>query len=114
MSLLPPPNPSAGPRLRPRAMPALMPCEERFRPYRHLAMRVLARAVLDVADLTTSAADRESARLFLSGSAMMRHWCRVAALDPDCVTEHMERYTAAWPLALPHPPTNTRAETDLP
>jgi hypothetical protein len=60
-----------------------------FRPYRHLAMRVLARAVLDLGDLTASTADRESAREFLSGSVMLRHWCRVAALDPACVTERM-------------------------
>jgi hypothetical protein len=94
-------------------MPAPLPCEERFRPYRHLAMRVLARAVLDLVDLTASTADRESARAFLSGSVMLRHWCRVAALDPDCVREHMERFSAQASSAaaahLPSPRTFAHA-----
>ena len=69
-----------------------------MRPYYHLAMRVLARAVLDVMDPTGSAGDRESARAFLAGSVMMEHWCQVAALDPakvhaahDMLTGHVAR-----------------------
>ena len=72
-------------------------CDERLRPYRHLAMRVLARAVLDVMDPAGSATDRESARAFLAGSAMLEHWCQVAALNPDCIAENVERLTAGLP-----------------
>ena len=79
-------------------------CEERLRPYRHLAMRVLARAVLDVTDPTGSAADRESARAFLAGSLMLQHWCRVAALDPDCVAERAVRFTSALTMMEPAMP----------
>jgi hypothetical protein len=56
-------------------------CEEGFRPYRLLAINVLARAVRDLA-ATASAADRESAKSFFADSGMLFHWCRVAALDP--------------------------------
>lgn len=59
--------------------------EETFRPYRHLAVRVLALALQDAVNPVGSAADRESARRFLRGSGMFVHWCRVAALDPGCV-----------------------------
>jgi hypothetical protein len=72
-------------------------CDERLRPYRHLAIRVLARAVLDVMDPAGSATDRESARAFLAGSAMLQHWCEVAALDPDCIAENLDRLTAGSP-----------------
>jgi hypothetical protein len=67
--------------------------DERLRPYRKLAIRVLARAVLDVTDPAGSANDRESARAFLAGSAMLEHWCHLAALDPDCVAANLERLT---------------------
>lgn len=63
---------------------------EALRPYRHLAVRVLARAFLDLADPAGPAADRESARVFLTGSGLMRHWCRVAALDPAWVVRRAE------------------------
>jgi hypothetical protein len=79
-------------------------CDERLRPYRQLAFRVLARAVLDVMDPGGSATDRESARSFLAGSPMLQHWCHVASLDPDCVAENVERLTAgsmAMPPRLP-------------
>jgi hypothetical protein len=69
-------------------------CDERLRPYRQLAVRVLARAVLDIMDPVGSPTDRESARAFLAGSPMLEHWCHVAALDPDCVAERVERLTA--------------------
>ena len=68
-------------------------CDERLRPYRQLAIRVLARAVLDVTDPGGSANDRESARAFLAGSAMLDHWCHVAALDPDCLGARLEQLT---------------------
>ena len=90
-------------------------CEERLRPYRHLAMRVLARAVLDVTDPAGSAADRESARAFLAGSLMLQHWCRVASLNPDCVAERAVRFTSEltmmeprMPQRYPHQPTDAR------
>lgn len=62
-----------------------------LRPYRHLAVRVLARALLDLANPAGSPTDRESARMFLAGSGMLLHWCRVAAVDPSCVVKHAER-----------------------
>jgi hypothetical protein len=68
--------------------------DERLRPYRQLAVRVLARAVLDVMDPAGSATDRESARSFLAGCPMLEHWCHVAALDPNCVAENVQRLTA--------------------
>jgi len=51
-------------------------------PWRHLALRVIAQAVHDLDAPGSSAADHESARAFLEGSWMLRHWCRVADLDP--------------------------------
>src|SRR5687767_8673121 len=59
--------------------------------YRRLAIRVLARALLDVAGPGSSASDRESARVFLAGSSMLSHWCRVASLDPSWVVKRAER-----------------------
>jgi hypothetical protein len=79
-------------------------CNERLRPYRHLAMHVLARAVRDVLEPARSATDRESARAFLAGSVMLQHWCRVAALNPDCVAEHVERFTAGLTVKPPGRP----------
>ena len=83
-----------GHRRRGTALSGSVACDERLLPYRHLAMRVLARAVLDVMDPAGSATDRESARAFLAGSTMLQHWCHVAALDPDCIAENLERLTA--------------------
>jgi hypothetical protein len=68
--------------------------DEGFRPYQRLAVRVLERAVLDVMDPTGSIDDRNSARAFLSGSIMLRHWCHVAALDADCIAERVTRFAA--------------------
>lgn len=68
--------------------------DEAFLPYRHLARHVLARALRDLSNLAGSPADRESARLFLAGSPMLFHWCRVAALDPRLVTRHAARFAA--------------------
>ena len=85
-----------------------------MRPYYHLAMRVLARAVLDVMDPTGSADDRESARAFLTGSVMLQHWCRVAALDPDYVAESMETFTAGLTMMVPRMPAGrTSRQTDV-
>jgi hypothetical protein len=69
------------------------PRDEAFRPYRGLAVRVLAHAFRDLTD-SGRACDRESARVFLAGSGMMHHWCRVAALDPFCVVSHAEKLAA--------------------
>jgi hypothetical protein len=73
-----------------------------FRPYRDLAVRVLACAFRDLTE-TSRSSDRDSARVFLAGSGLMRHWCRVANLDPICVANHAERVTA-----------NTRRDTHAP
>lgn len=67
--------------------------DEAFMPYRHLAIRVLACALRDVADPAGSQTDRESARLFFAGSPMLLHWCRVAALDPCLVAKHAAKFT---------------------
>jgi hypothetical protein len=64
-------------------------CDETFLPYRHLAIRVLDRALQDMAGCGGTAMDRESARAFLAGSGMLRHWCRVAAVDPCWLTAHV-------------------------
>jgi hypothetical protein len=61
-------------------------------PYRCLALTVIKRAFCDA--LVGSQADRDSAREFLVGSPIMRHWCRVAGLDPPRVimlASHLER-----------------------
>jgi hypothetical protein len=68
-------------------------CDETFRPYRHLAVRVLTRAFLDLTNPVESATERESARAFLAGSAMLFHWCRVAALDPWCIVNQAAKLT---------------------
>lgn len=68
--------------------------DEGFVPYRHLAMHVLLLALRDVSNAAGSASDRESARLFLAGSPMLLHWCRVAALDPRLVARHAARLAA--------------------
>jgi hypothetical protein len=71
---------------------------ESFRPYRHLAVRVLARAFLDLRDLSQSAATRESARFFLSGNGLLCHWCRVAALDPGWIVKQAAMVQGVVPL----------------
>lgn len=89
-------------------------CDEMLRPYRHLAMRVLARAVLDVMDPSGSSTDRESALVFLSGSAMLQHWCRVAALNPDCIADNLEEFTARFSMVPPRIPTSrTLRQSDV-
>lgn len=112
-----PAYPSAGTgreRRRPRSTESSTAPDERFRPYRHLAMRVLARAVLDMMDPAGSSTDRESARAFLSGSVMLHHWCRVAALNPDRIAEGVERLRAGF-AAVPQGMQGTRTlqESDV-
>jgi hypothetical protein len=65
--------------------------DEAFMPYRHLAVRVLACALRDVAGHAGSHADRKSARQFFAGCPMFFHWCRVAGLDPHLVARHATR-----------------------
>jgi hypothetical protein len=59
---------------------------------RRLALRVIERALKDIVAPHCAAADRQTAREFLAGSAMLVHWCSVATLDPGRVT--------AWAVAL--------------
>jgi hypothetical protein len=66
---------------------------EGFRPYRRLALGVLALAFSDLTDPGRSATDRESARVFLAGSRMLFHWCRVAALHPSWVAAQAMKRT---------------------
>ena len=49
---------------------------------RHLAVRVIHQAFRDLSDSGGSASDRESARVFLSGSPMLYRWCDLAELEP--------------------------------
>jgi hypothetical protein len=65
--------------------------ENNFWPYRHLAIRVLVRALLDAMNPNGASADRESARVFLNGSGMLLHWCRVAAVDPTVIVRLAEK-----------------------
>lgn len=62
-------------------------------PYRHLALAVIERALRDTMTPGCSSEERASAHEFLRGSPTMRHWCRVAGLDPRRVV------TAATQLA---------------
>lgn len=84
------------PRERDGFAESLVGSDARFQPYRRLAVRVLTRAVLDVISPAASFTDRESARVFLAGSAMLRHWCEVAALNPDRITRSVERITTRF------------------
>ena len=73
--------------------------------YRRLAMRVIERALRDVAPQASSARERRTAHQFLRGSAMLFHWCRVAMLDPRRVIASaivLENQSGA---ALTHPVT---------
>jgi hypothetical protein len=70
-------------------------CSEALRPYRHLAVRVIDQALRDLASPVGSTVDRESARAFLSGSAGLRDWCELAALDPQWVVIQL-RKVLAW------------------
>jgi hypothetical protein len=74
-------------------MTTVQKTDEGFRPYRYLAMRVLAQAFVDLENPARSS-HRESARVFLAGSAMMIHWCRVASLEPLCIVSHAEKLMA--------------------
>jgi hypothetical protein len=69
--------------------------EETFRPYRRLALHVLARAVRDLIGPKSLADDRDSARVFFADSRMLAHWCRVAALDPRSLAERAAAADAA-------------------
>jgi hypothetical protein len=66
------------------------PVDEGFRPYRHLAVCVISRAVMDAVSLSELTEHRASAREFLADSAMLRYWCRVAALDAERITRYVE------------------------
>ena len=99
LTALPSGRPTGGtPRGR-RSTGSPIECDEQFRPYRRLAVRVLTRAVLDVMDTGESSTHRKSARAFLAGSPMLQHWCHVAALDPDRMVDYVTRVLARPPLA---------------
>ena len=68
--------------------------DELIRPYRHLALGVVERALQDLLNPAALPADRESAQTFLRGSSMLFHWCEVAALDPWCIVNHAEKLAA--------------------
>ena len=68
------------------------PAESSFWPYRHLAIRVLVRALLDVRNQDGAAADLESARTFLNGSGMLLLWCQVAGVNPTVILKLAEEF----------------------
>ena len=72
------------------------PWDDELMPYRRLAMRVLDRALRDLAGSSESSTDRESARAFFADSAMLAHWCRVAALDPHWIASRAERLRQSY------------------
>jgi hypothetical protein len=57
-----------------------------------LASRVIIQAFKDVRDSHSAAACRASAREFLAGSAMLRYWCLVGALDLRRITRRAGRH----------------------
>jgi hypothetical protein len=68
--------------------------------YRRLAVSVIERAIKDVEGTGCTEDERESARRFLDGSAMLFHWCSVAALDAHRVITYAS--------GLPRPPRRAR------
>lgn len=54
--------------------------------YRRLAASVIALAVRDLE--SRSHEDRDSARTFLAGSAMLGFWCHLARIAPSAITGH--------------------------
>lgn len=65
--------------------------DEAYRPYRRLAVGVLARALQDLSNPAGTATDRESARIFFTGSGMLSYWCLVASLDPKWVAGRVQK-----------------------
>ena len=61
---------------------------------RHLAVRVIHQAFRDLSGTSGSAADRESAREFLSGSPMLYKWCDLADLEPTSMIVRAARLVA--------------------
>jgi hypothetical protein len=53
--------------------------------HRHLAVRVIDQALRDIMNPVGSPTDRQSARDFLSGSAMLHFWCALADCDARCL-----------------------------
>jgi hypothetical protein len=64
-------------------------------PCRHLAARIIQQAFRDLASPAGSPCDQESARVFLSGSSMLKHWCAVADLDPAWMVARAATLTTA-------------------
>jgi hypothetical protein len=56
-----------------------------------LASRVVIQAFKDLRDRRGPAEYRASAREFLAGSAMLRYWCLVGALDLHRITRRARR-----------------------
>jgi hypothetical protein len=64
-------------------------------PCRHLAARIIEQAFRDLVSPVGSRCDQESARVFLSGSSMLSHWCAVADLDPAWLVARAAKLTTA-------------------
>ena len=76
---------------------------------RHLAARIIQQAFQDLATPARSRCDQESARVFLSGSSMLNHWCAVANLDPVWMVARAAKLTSAQASRL-HLEQRTRAK----
>jgi hypothetical protein len=82
---------------------------------RHLALSVIQQAIRDLSGASVSPADQESARTFLSGSAMLYRWCEVANLNASrMVTHAAELLVALRPTRDPeHAPAKHARIRDL-
>jgi hypothetical protein len=76
---------------------------------RHLAARIIQQAFRDLASPAGSRCDHESARIFLSGSSMLNHWCAVANLDPVWMVARAAKLTTIQGRRL-HLEQRTRAK----
>lgn len=87
--------------------------DEGYLPYRRLAVSVLARALQDLSNPAGTATDRESARVFFTGSSMLSHWCRVASLDPKWVAGRVQKLDLVSrpeaPCLTPLPPSTSHS-----
>lgn len=58
-----------------------------------LAARIVDQAFKDARSRNRTRAERDCAREFLAGSAMLRYWCHVGALDERGIIARAKRVT---------------------
>lgn len=67
--------------------------------YRRLAARIIAQAFEDASDPADRRPEALSARMFLSGSRMLRLWCAVADMNEQAVLARASKHVqpgAPW------------------